>query len=291
MRRRSPDKINRLVDFALEIERESAIDAKSFGLMPPSMVQATIPHREIFTNEFSRTNGNFTLTIIAPSHIGLPYGSIPRILIAWLTTEICQTKQREIFLGENLSAFMRKLDLVSNGGGKGGITSLKKQIKRLFSSQFTVSYDDGNTFAINSAAIANSAFLCWQPINTEETTPWQPYLLVGEQFYKEAIHRPFPVDMRAIKALRQSPMALDIYCWLTYRMVWVKRPTPISWEGLRMQLGASYKDSRQGKYNFRKAFKDHLESVLTIYPRANVEVLNEGICLRRSPPHVPFKRV
>jgi hypothetical protein len=39
--------------------------------MARAMVQATLPHRKVEGNEFERRNGAFTLTLQAPSKIGL----------------------------------------------------------------------------------------------------------------------------------------------------------------------------------------------------------------------------
>ena len=69
-----------------------------------------------------------------PAKIGLPYGSLPRLLLAWLTTEAVKTKTRELTLGDTLSDFMRQLDLVPTGGRWGSITRLKDQTRRLFAS-------------------------------------------------------------------------------------------------------------------------------------------------------------
>ena len=75
---------------------ESAKEAGALSYMARSMVMATLPHRKTPGNEFVRKNGDFTLSLMAPSHMGLPYGSIPRLLVAWVTTETVRTKQREL---------------------------------------------------------------------------------------------------------------------------------------------------------------------------------------------------
>ncbi len=47
---------------------------------------------------------------MAPSSVGLPYGMVPRLLIAWVTTEAVRIRERELVLGESLSGFMSELD-------------------------------------------------------------------------------------------------------------------------------------------------------------------------------------
>ena len=105
-----------LINRALAIEDEMALDADALGFMARAMVQATLPHSKVEGNEFTRKNGNYSLTILSPSAIGLPYGSVPRLLLAWVTTEAVKTQSRELELGDSLSGFMRELDLVPTGG-------------------------------------------------------------------------------------------------------------------------------------------------------------------------------
>ena len=92
-----------------------------------------------------------------------------------------------------------------------------------------------------------------------------------------------PIDMRALKALKRSPMALDIYCWLTYRMFYLKRPTKIPWQLLQMQFGSDYSRTR----DFKTAFLDHLRKVIAVYPEARIEETQAGLLLKPSHPHIP----
>ena len=88
----------------LAIEAENAREAGALGYMARALVQATMPHKAIKENEFSRKNGSFVLSILSPSQVGLPYGSIPRLLMAWITTEAVRTKERKLILGDSLSS-------------------------------------------------------------------------------------------------------------------------------------------------------------------------------------------
>jgi hypothetical protein len=122
-----------------------------------------MPHRRTTENEFERRNGAFTLTMLSPSRVGLPYGSLPRLLVAWLTTEAVRSREREIVLGERLSEFMAKLDLVPTGGRWGTITRLRDQMQRLFASSVSCTYEDGNRWSMDSVRVADRADLWWSP--------------------------------------------------------------------------------------------------------------------------------
>jgi hypothetical protein len=126
----SQKSINSLVEEALAIEAEQAQDAGKLGFMCRAMVQASLPSRKVDGVEFTRRNGNFTLTLLAPSRVGLPYGTVPRLLLTWLATEAVKTRERELVLGDSLSGFMRELGMTPTGGRWGTIPRLKDQTRR-----------------------------------------------------------------------------------------------------------------------------------------------------------------
>ncbi len=75
-----------LIEDAIAVEKLAAKEAGAIGYMARVLTQATIPHRRQEGSEFKRSNGNFTLTMTTPSDVGLPWGSMPRLLLAWITT-------------------------------------------------------------------------------------------------------------------------------------------------------------------------------------------------------------
>lgn len=261
------ESIDKLVNEVLAIEREEAYQAGAIGYMARALIQATMPHSKVDGHEFKRRNGAFKLTILADSEVGLPYGSIPRLLMSWITTEAVRTKQREIILGKTLSEFMAELEMIPSGGRWGSITRLKDQMKRLFSASISCTYDDSKSWGIRNVMPIERAELWWDPKNPHQAAMWESKLFLGDTFFNEVIESPVPIDMRALKALRQSPMAIDIYCWLTYRMSYLRKITSIPWDVLQVQFGANYKDVRQ----FKRRFLEQLKKVLFVYPGANVK--------------------
>ena len=281
----TPQTIDTLINQALAIEDEQAQDAGALGFMARAMVQATLPHSKVAGNEFTRVNGNYSLTIMAPSSIGLPYGTIPRLLLAWLTTEAVKTKSRELELGDSLSGFMAELDMMPTGGRWGSITRLKDQSRRLFSSSITAVYEDGPGFAVINQAVADRAQFWWDNKNPEQAGLWKSTVTLSENFFNEVIDRPVPIDMRAVKALKKSPMALDIYTWLTYRSSYLKRSTVIPWSSLAQQFGSNYAVLRQ----FKAAFLNELKKVVLVYGQVQVEATEQGLIVKPSLTHISKK--
>ncbi len=273
---------NRLIAESLAIEAEAAKEAGQLGFMARAMVQATLPHRKVEGSVYERTNGRISLAMMAHPRTGLPYGTVPRLLLAWMTTEAVRTRERELVLGESMSGFMRELGLVPTGGRWGSITRLKDQTTRLFGSTVSVVYKDEHHTRLLNRSIADEATLWWHPKAPGQAGLWQSTVLLSEPFFREVIERPVPVDLRALRALKRSALALDVYFWLSWRLSYLKEPTVVSWAGLAAQLGADYKLLRQ----FKAAFLGELKKVLAVYPDARVSDGDDGLLLTPSRTHV-----
>lgn len=89
--------------------------------------------------------------------------------------------------------------------------------------------------------------------------------------------------MRALIYLKNSPMAMDIYSFLTYRVSYLSKPTTISWKARHAQFGAEYSLQRQ----FKAAFINSLKTFYKIYDKLNVDINERGIYLCPSLTHVP----
>ena len=93
--------------------------------------------------EYVRRNGPYKLGMIAGIDNKLPYGNLPRLLVAWVCTEVVKTQSRELVLGRSLAEFIRTLGIYHNSGGRGGVqTRLRNQMDRLFSASVQLIYED-----------------------------------------------------------------------------------------------------------------------------------------------------
>ncbi|MEW1813417.1 replication protein RepA, partial [Pseudarthrobacter phenanthrenivorans] len=97
---------------------------------------------------------------------------------------------------------------------------------------------------------------------------------------------PVPVYTAALKALSGSPLRMDLYVWLAYRMATLRGPVTITWAQLAGQFGGEYAQLRQFKAKLIK----HLDAVRVVYPRARVAVTDAGLRLHPSATHVARKR-
>ena len=261
------------------------------GFMARLLVQATLPHSDPgAVPVWGRQNGTLSMHMQPgwefvegqPRNIGLPYGSVPRLLLAWVTTEAVRTKERDLLLGESLSDFMRKLGLVPTGGRWGSITRLRAQMRRLFAATIAVHYEQGNAVTDAGFRVADKTVTFWDPKQPDQAALWKSTVTLSEGFFNEIVSRPVPLDLTVLKALTRSPLSIDIYIWLTYRVSYLKRSTTVPWAALEMQFGADYKRTVDFRANFIKA----LRKVLLVY-RAPVATTPEGLLIAPGQPHIP----
>ncbi len=279
-----PRRTLRLLDEAVAIEQEDARNAGKLSYMAKAMIQASMPYRDPKTSYYCRQNGTFRLEMVASPNTGLPYGNIPRLLLCWLSTEIVRTKERTLTLGDSLTDFMSQIGLTAVTGGKtGSIWRLKEQSRRLFSC--LIGYyetSDGRERGKN-IIVADQFQFWWDPATPpDQGGLWKSHITISETFYSEVLASPVPLDLRALTALKSHPMALDIYCWLVYRLSYLRKSQLVPWELLRMQFGADYKRTR----DFKRAFIDALRKSVTVYATAKVEVEEIGLLLKPSKLHI-----
>ena len=127
------DQVNQLIG-------ASEADA-DLGFMARLLTLCSIPRTNPGNRlQYVRRNGPYKLVMNAIGDNKLPFGNLPRLLMAWVSTEAVRTQSRELVLGKSLSEFMRKLDLHTSGGSsRGDRTRLRNQMRRLF--HCTVSAD------------------------------------------------------------------------------------------------------------------------------------------------------
>ena len=288
--RQKKSRAEKLIDAGERIVEVSAKEAGELAFTSRVSALTGMPHSNQGTAErYVRNNGDIKITIVDTHKIGLPYGSIPRLLMAWAVTEAVNTKSPRLTLGNRLSEFMSEFDLViPTGGRKGTITSLKKQTERFFKSTIIIEKkeeDKEQEEIIELTTQVAPIMRLWRKKNSKAA--WQSEIVLSEFFYKEICKSHLPLDMRVLKSLKQSPFALDMYTWLTYRLRVPEDNSskfkPITWRLLQGQFGAGYKTDEQGQKNFQRAFKRQYRNIKAVYPNINLKFTKGGIFLRGGP--------
>ena len=240
--------------------------------------------------QYKRVNGPYTLIMTATGNYKLPYGNLPRLLMAWISTEATTTQSRILVLGDSLSEFMRTLGVLSSdSGGRTGVrTRLRNQMNRLFHASVELSYEDKHHKQFVASRVVDRGEFWWDPKRPDERSLWNSKIELGEKFYNEIINHPVPIDMNTLTALKRSPLGLDLYLWLVYRTFPLRATVRISWKQVYRQFGVEpdKANDRVTVDNFRKDCLRELKKIKLAWPGLNYSTAPGLLILLPSTPAI-----
>ena len=194
----------RQVDQLIEASEADA----DLGFMARLLALCSLPRTNPKTRlQYVRRNGPYTLTMTASSAgVKLPFGTLPRLLLAWVCSEAVRTQRRDLVLGRSLYEFMHKLGLDDQGGGeRGNRVRLKNQMERLFSCSVSLVYADAGHKVQVQSFIADRAEYWWDVSRPDAPVLWNSTIELGEKFFQEIIAHPIPIDMNTLRAIAPGP--------------------------------------------------------------------------------------
>ena len=280
---RQPNKASRSNDELLR-------DALNLGFVHSGWCQAALPHRKQADDRLPWRVSTPSITLLVePGHdangtpIGVPYGPAARLIMIHLQTEALRTGSRNIELGHSLNEFLRRLGMTLGGRTRNVVREQAHRISRCrFSFHSNITVTGRNSFVQQN--IVDAAILGdWQ--STEpggQRSLFVERARLSEIFFEQLTRHAVPLDESALHALKAHSMALDVYCWLAYRLHALKQPAPISWAALHGQFG----NSIEKRKNFMATFRDALRAIHLVYPDARYHLTPSGIILHHSPPPV-----
>ena len=237
-------------------------------------------------HQYKRVNGPFRLYMQAGPETKLPFGTNPRLILAWVCTEAVRTGSRDIVLGRSLSEFMRKLGISSTDGR--GQARLRNQMERLFSCNVSMIYKDDNHRASAFAVLADLTDFWWNPKQPNQTGLWESKVRLSESFFNEIVSHPVPLDMNTLKALKRSPLGLDLYLWLTYRIFALTSSQRLTWRQLYRQFGVDpdKASDRVTVRNFQRQAVRELKKIKLAWPELNYSTAPGVLILHPSTPAI-----
>jgi hypothetical protein len=269
------------VTAALREALPNEVDEIERAYMARQLVQCTLPHSDPGNIPvWKRQNGHFVLSILPARDtetgrtIGYPYGSLPRLLLFWIVSEAVRTQSRRLELGDNLADFMRQLGLHPKGRGKrSDAKRLAQQGERLFRCLISFTATIPGAKRWKDMQIAPEGELWWDTKLPAHSSFWNSWIELGEKFYNAITAAPVPLDMQALRKLKQSPLALDLYAlsaFKAYHANRLQRVQVIPWSGLLAQLGANYRPERLD--NFQARIKSTMRKVAAVFPAGQLQI-------------------
>lgn len=264
------------------------------------LIQCTLPHSDPGdVPVWTRKNGLYTLGIQpgwdfdAGCSLGYPWGSMPRLLLVWIVTEAKRTASRRLDLGDSLARFMLELGLnpAMGSGKRSDSRRLREAMRRLFGARisFYQHISDGRRQgeAQRDMQVAPERELWWDAKSPGQGALWGSWIELGDKFYSAIMESTVPCDMRALRLLKRSPLALDLYVlcnWIGSNLG-SKPHHFISWEMLGQQMGGDYANIG----DLRRKIKAELRKVKLAHPGLNVSYPPKGggILIKPGVPAVP----
>ena len=276
------DQVNQLVS-ASEADPDLGFMARMLALCS---LPRTNPGNQY---QYKRVNGPYKLILSRTGEYKLPFGNLPRLLLAWVSTEAVRTQSREIVLGKSLSGFMRKLGMEDRSGSpRGDRTRLRNQMKRLFGCSVQLIYEDERVTASMTSPVASRAEFWWNERKPDEPVLFNSKIRLGEDLFNEILRHPVPLDMNTLKALKRSTLGLDLYLWLNYRTFTLKRPLALTWRLLYSQFGAhpDKTSDRVTVRNFQRKVVRELKKIKLAWPGLSYATAPGVLILSPSPPAI-----
>ena len=262
-----------------------AEEESRLGITHAGFAMTSLPHKRI-GDPFWKRQGNRTTLLVESGRdregelIGVPYGSLARLILLYLQTEAVRTGNPEVELGRSMKAWMTRMSL--SAGGK-TYQLVGEQARRISGCRLTFFTDLTTAELRSNGAFVQSSISLAGLADEHQPTLWQDRVRLDEGFWRSLKEHPVPVREEALKAIGTRSFAIDVYIWLAYRLHALTRPTPVTWAAVYAQFGAGFRLIRQLKPTFLEA----LQMALAVYPEANVQVEESGLLLHPSPPAIP----
>ncbi len=217
--------------------------------------------------------------------LGVPYGAYPRVALIYLLSQAVTKRSRDVYLGRNFTEWMRRLGYQTvSYGPRGTANRMREQVDRLLACEWQIRWDGSdsgdNAFAVRDVKISNE-----YAGSLEKNGAFAREIRMSEAFYGHLIDHAVPLNEIAIRELKGTPTALDLYTYLAYRLprITADRGQMISWDQLARHLGNNADSKR-----FRQTVRETMQLVSAVYPNANVDMTGRKVVLYPSP--APLER-
>jgi len=188
---------------------------------------------------WSVKRGPMLFKIIADPEVGLPYGVYYRLIQIWIDTQILKGKLErtdngyKLILGNSLSCWLKDLGL--DTGGK-TMSAVVDQWERFTSSIYTfATARDAHKYGIDGVGkirfpITLRAVFWWgvhsRKVAVEKTKDplfFDSFVILNSDYVHFVKKHCVPLDDRILSVVKEAPLGIDFYRFITYRAASSKR--------------------------------------------------------------------
>jgi hypothetical protein len=279
---------------------EEIIRPEDIGYTHPVFLQCFLPtrhsekNRQLWQVDCGRASLLFRAGILvkpgAPhafKNCIVPAGPKARILCAYVNDYILCHRTQTVDLGASLRKTMERMSIpICGKNGK----LLQREVENFAAAEINLGVWDEQGNAHQHRAFVAETMSFWIEKNPDQMTIWNPEMTVSSQYYHSIIgeDRMAPFYWPALIALQNDTRAMDIHCFLVYRLRnGLKRPVPLHAKVLHAMFGRDIQEQKK----FWQSFKKSLAAAHKWYPAARVEVKNDCIILQNSPALIAYRKI
>lgn len=268
----------------------------------PELIQCTLPHSDPKVRDWKKSNGNFTLIVSSGVNDNLepydiPYGSFPRLVLAYIITQVVRNGGRRVELSTTFGSFLKEIGYTGNlRGSTRASNTIHNQLLRLLRASMTFEYREGDDmrggYAAQDVKLSSRFALWWDYRQPEQGTLFESFIDISEEFHNAILNAPVPLRTDILAALKKSPLALDVYMWVSYRLFTMQsagqEQVTLGYGRLQEQFGTGI--SEDNYRSFRRELKLAFKKVAQYWASPdgekqymNYELHETGLTLYRSP--------
>jgi hypothetical protein len=227
---------------------------------------------------YVRRNGRFSLKILANPEYGLPYGQ-DRLVLIWIASLAIKQQSKTVRF-KSIHEVIRTFDLNRNGRVYRRIFD---GIQRIFASSVFFGIDDDQSkhsvfdwtrFHYFDRVRLRNDYLLPEEQELLPSEDFHNVIELNEFFFEELIKHPIPIDLETVRALADSPGALDLCMWIYYRSWSANEEQRVNLFGqnaLEQQLGCG----ATAKRTFRRQINRWLKVIRAAWPECPAHLLDD----------------
>jgi Plasmid encoded RepA protein len=234
----------------------------------PELIQCTLPHSDPKKRDWIRTSGGHTLIVSSGidkkgEPFGVPYGSFPRLVLAYIITHVVKTGAGRIEFKSFFRTFLKEVGYTVKPSVRHAKTlqnGLERLIYASITYEFLVEGVAQGERGRRNFIVAPSSMLFWNYKSPDQGSLWDSYIEISEEFRQCILDAPVPLRTDMLAALKKSPLAIDLYMWLSYRLYTLQRQKQesltLGYGKLQEQFGTSIATDnyRNFRHELRLAF-------------------------------------
>lgn len=285
---------NKVIDTAVDM-RFNRAEARNAMFQHSVLCQAFLPYNNLGDDVtlWERQQGNASIYIQCLKKkdpetgefvtLGVPYGTRARLILAHINSQAIITQNPKVNVSDSMTAFVQSIGIANTGRNIGDV---KNQLARIAASVLSLSYKVAENRTINSDFKLIKEYDLWFPKDENQRTLWSSEIELSHEYFQSLADHAIPLDQRALAALANNPMKLDVYAWLAQRLHRIPTGNPqfITWKAIKDQFGFGF----NRMIDFKIHFREILQAVKLVYPDARVtELQDRGFNLFHSLSPVP----